>query len=347
MKANTLPDLDQLDNEALKALAIELQMELRQQRETAAQQESELAALEAEFATQRLKLTEQSEELRTRSDQIEHLKLLVEKLRRTIFGKKSEKIVAHLEQLELELEELETAQAATETIAGAVGLEAAPQARPRRKPLPEHLRREDVTHTPEHACCPDCGGSLKRMANVTFHLTASGPQIDRQCNRDYSPMNFRVGRLWGLLWGESTREEWDRVIGINLRGVWSSMKYELRQMEQQGSGAIVNNASVGSLTGNPGIGSYIASKHGVVGLTRTAAHEYIKKGIYVNAVNLGVISEAEAQAQRTRPRFVWLSAATGGVQDPRNHASRRMVSAFLQNRTSICCLELVRAVAED
>ena len=76
---------------------------------------------------------------------------------------------------------------------------------------------------------------------------------------------------------DSTREEWDRVIGINLRGVWSCMKHELRQMERQGSGAIVNNASVGALTGNPGIGSYIASKHGVVGLTRTAALEYIKQ----------------------------------------------------------------------
>lgn len=88
---------------------------------------------------------------------------------------------------------------------------------------------------------------------------------------------------------DSTREEWDRVIGINLRGVWSCMKYELRQTERQGSGAIVNNASVGSLTGNPGIGAYIASKHGVVGLTRTAALEYIKKGVYVNAVNPGLI----------------------------------------------------------
>jgi NAD(P)-dependent dehydrogenase (short-subunit alcohol dehydrogenase family) len=88
---------------------------------------------------------------------------------------------------------------------------------------------------------------------------------------------------------ESTREEWDRVIGINLRGVWSCMKSELRQMERQGSGAIVNNASVGALTGNPGIGSYIASKHGVVGLTRTAALEYIKHGIRVNAVNPGLI----------------------------------------------------------
>src|SRR5947207_3045872 len=88
---------------------------------------------------------------------------------------------------------------------------------------------------------------------------------------------------------DSTREDWDRVIGINLRGVWSCMKHELRQMERQGEGAIVNNASVGALTGNPGIGSYIASKHGVVGLTRTAALEYVKRGIRVNAVNPGLI----------------------------------------------------------
>jgi NAD(P)-dependent dehydrogenase (short-subunit alcohol dehydrogenase family) len=88
---------------------------------------------------------------------------------------------------------------------------------------------------------------------------------------------------------DSTREDWDRVIGINLRGVWSCMKHELRQMKHQRSGSIVNNASVGALTGNPGIGSYIASKHGVVGLTRTAALEYITHGIRVNAVNPGLI----------------------------------------------------------
>ena len=88
---------------------------------------------------------------------------------------------------------------------------------------------------------------------------------------------------------DSTRDEWDRVIGVNLRGVWACMKYELRQMLKQGGGAIVNNASVGALTGNPGIPSYIASKHGVVGLTRTAALEVVKQGIRVNAVNPGLI----------------------------------------------------------
>jgi transposase len=180
--ANVLPDLDQLDKGALKALAIQLAGELRQQRETLAQQEVELAALEAEFATQRQQLAEQGDELRTRSDQIEHLKLLVEKLRRTIFGKKSEKIVVQLEQFELELEELETTQAAAETIADGVRPEAAPQARPKRKPLPAHLPRQAVTHTPEHTCCPDYGGSLKQF----------GEDVSEQL--EYVPESFKVIR---------------------------------------------------------------------------------------------------------------------------------------------------------
>ena len=67
------------------------------------------------------------------------------------------------------------------------------------------------------------------------------------------------------------------------------MKHELRHMLRPGSGAIANNASVGALAGNPGIGSYISSRHGVVGLTRTEALECIKQGIRVNTINPGLI----------------------------------------------------------
>lgn len=95
---------------------------------------------------------------------------------------------------------------------------------------------------------------------------------------------------------DSTREEWDRVVGINLRGVWSCMKHELRHMERRSGGAIVNCSSIGGMTGNPGIASYIASKHGVIGLTRTAALEYAIKGIRVNAVCPGPIDTPIARA---------------------------------------------------
>ena len=182
----SVSDLDSLDRDALLAIYLAQQEKLTS---LISAQDEELRRLEAELEShrqalseQRQALSEQSEELHSRSEGIEHLKLMVAKLRHVIFGAKSEKILIELEQLELQLEDDETTHAEVEAGVERIAPSREPKTRSNRKPLPDHLPREVVTHAPEGDCCSDCGGQLRHF----------GDDVSEQL--EYVPDSFKVIR---------------------------------------------------------------------------------------------------------------------------------------------------------
>jgi transposase len=139
-------------------------------------------ALKALILSQQQQLLSKDEQLLSREHEIEHLKLLIAKLQRMQFGRKSEKVERQIEQLELKLEELETSRAEHEQAQECAPAPSTPRAasakrRPARRPLPEHLLRITRVHDPAHQTCPECGGALHKLgedvAEVLDYIPAS------------------------------------------------------------------------------------------------------------------------------------------------------------------------------
>jgi len=122
---------------------------------------------------------------------------------------------------------------------------------------------------------------------------------------------------------ETEKSSFDQVMAVDLKGVFLSMKHEIRQMLKNGGGAIVNNASIAGMIAEPGISTYVAAKHGVIGLTKAAAMEYAAQGIRINALAPGLVETAMTKAWFDDPHmrnYFVANAPIGRVAQPEEMA---------------------------
>jgi NAD(P)-dependent dehydrogenase (short-subunit alcohol dehydrogenase family) len=181
------------------------------------------------------------------------------------------------------------------------------------------LQEGDGQHT-VHLITEHGGEAILVQTDVT-HATAVGVLISQAVARygrldcahnNAGILGMGIAGEHRALTAEYPDERWHQVLATNLTGVWLCMKYELQQMLKQGGGAIVNTASVAGLVGLRNC-AYVASKHGVVGLTKAAALEYAKQGIRVNCVCPGYIETPMAALLMQDPDRLALMVASEPV----------------------------------
>jgi NAD(P)-dependent dehydrogenase (short-subunit alcohol dehydrogenase family) len=146
---------------------------------------------------------------------------------------------------------------------------------------------------------------------------------------------------------DATRDDFDRVMAVTLRGVWSCMKFELGQMRKQGSGAIVNCSSIGGLVGGAGRATYHAAKYGVIGLTTSAALEYAAKGIRVNAICPGLFDTPMSDRMKAAGQTEALAAMLHQVPIGRLGRSEEIADAVLWLCSSAASFVIGHALVVD